>query len=211
MTHLLSELIFKTIYINYKEGTIFINISFYLLITIIFPLCLGTNLVILNKITFGILSIVLILSLILSLDNLFQKDHEDGTLDLLYLTSTPLEFIVILKSFIYWVSYGIPLILITPIIILLMSMNFNIQIFYSLLIITIGLSFWGTMGACLTLGLKQKSFIITIIIIPIYLPILIFSSNLNLLEESTIIIIIFVISCCINTLISSLALRLSFK
>jgi len=211
MTNLLSELILKTIYINYKEGAIFINISFYLLIIIIFPLCLGTNMFILNKITFGILSIVLILSLILSLDNLFQKDHEDGTLDLLYLTSTPLELIVLFKSFIHWFSYGLPLIIMTPLTILFISMDLNIQVIYSLLIITIGLSFWGTMGACLTLGLKQKSLIMTIIIVPIYLPILIFSSNFNLLKETTIITIIFIISCCINTLVSSLALRLSFK
>ena len=108
---------------NITQGKLLINLCFYTLIIIIFPLSLKESLDLLPKMGLSILWIGVILASIFSLENLLQKDYEDGNLELIYLTPVPLEIIIFFKTIIHWITYGFPLILMMP----LLSFFINIE------------------------------------------------------------------------------------
>lgn len=151
-------------------------IGFYLLVVSILPLGLGPDLNLLARIAPGLLWVALLLSALLSSDRIFQDDYDDGTLELLTLGPLPLELIVVAKSLAHWISTGIPLMLCAPLLGLLLNLDSD---GYGVLLLTMAvgspaISFLGAIGAALTMGLRRGGLLLSLLILPLYVPVLIF-------------------------------------
>ena len=154
-------------------------IMFFVLAVILFPLGVGPDLQILQRIAPGIIWVVALLAAMLSLDQLFQSDADDGSLDLLLLAPIPLETIVIAKCCAHWMVTGLPLILVAPILGILLNLplsGFAVMII-TLVISTPTISLLGSVGAALTIGARRGGVLVALLILPLLTPILIMSAN----------------------------------
>jgi len=151
-------------------------IIFFVLIVVLFPLSVGPESGILNRISAGIIWVSALLSTMLSMDRMFQSDFEDGSLDLLILTVQPLEFIVLAKTFAHWLTTGLPLIIISPLLAILLNMDSSGYgiLLASLALGTPTLSLVGSIGAALILGARRSGVLLSLLILPLFTPILIF-------------------------------------
>ena len=168
------KLIFNT------GGAITNVVSFFTVFVLLFPLGLGLESANLAKMAPVILWVGSLLSVLIALDRFFLLDSEDGTLDLLSLSSLPMEIIVLIKMISHWLTTGLPLTLLSPLFALILNLPLEsfLWLFLSLLVGTPALSFIGAIAASLTLGIRRGSLLIAIIVIPLYLPTLIFGTKL---------------------------------
>ncbi len=161
------------------KGSYILSLTFFSISIILLPIGIGPNKGFLSSISPGLIWVSIILTTLLSLNNIFREDFNDGTLDL-YKTG-PLSIIEIcfVKAIVHWVSNFLPLILITPILSIFLDFPSNILIYMilSLVLGTPSLSFIGILGSSLTLSLKQNNLLIPLIIFPLFIPILIFGSG----------------------------------
>ena len=151
-------------------------VAFFLIVVTLFPLGVGPELPILARISAGVIWAAALLSALLSLDGLFQADFEDGALDLFALSDPPLEYVVAAKAVAHWVVTGLPIIVAAPFLAILMNIPADGLwiLVLSMAIGTPGLSFIGAIGAALTVTLKQGGALVPILVLPLYIPILIF-------------------------------------
>jgi heme exporter protein B len=167
----------RDILLSIREGgTIGIALGFNLIVVTILPLGIGPDQNLLNQIAPGALWVTLLLSLLLSLDRLFLTDYEEGTLELMTHSEIPLELIVVAKALAHWLTVAVPLAIMAPVLGLLMNLSpsqFGI-LTLSALIGTPALSFLGAIGAALTLGLKRGGLLLPLLILPFFIPTLIF-------------------------------------
>lgn len=167
----------RDIRLSFKEGgTIPIALGFNLITVTLLPLSIGPDLNLLNQIAPAVLWVTLLLSLLLSLDRLFLTDYEEGALELMAHGPLPLELVAAAKALAHWLTVGVPLSLMTPALGLLMNLSPNQFGILTLaaLIGTPALSFLGSIGAALTLGLKRGGLLLPLIILPFFIPTLIF-------------------------------------
>jgi len=154
-------------------------LSFFALVATLMPLGIGADLRLLARVAGGVLWVGAVLSALLSLDRLFQGDYEDGSLDLIALSPLPLELTALAKIAAHWLSTGLPLTLLSP----LLALLFNLPalatgvLFVSLLIGTPAVSAIGAIGASLTLSLKRGGLILPLIILPLLAPAVIFGAG----------------------------------
>ena len=143
------------------------------------PFGIGPDSAILAKIAPGILWIGALLACLLSLDRVFQLDFEDGSLDLLATSPLPLEGIVAMKAFAHWLTTGLPLTIAAPFLGFLLNLpeDTYLWVFASLLVGTPSLSFLGTFGAAITVGLKRGGLLLSLLVLPLYIPTLIFGAQ----------------------------------
>jgi len=151
-------------------------VMFFVLVVVLFPLGVGPEPGILTRISAGVIWVAALLSAMLSMDRLFQTDFEDGSLDLLILTPQPLELLVLAKTIAHWLTTGLPLIIISPLLALLLNMETS---GYGVLLATLALgtptlSLIGTIGAALVLGARRSGFLMSLLILPLFIPTLIF-------------------------------------
>lgn len=151
-------------------------LAFFLVAVTLFPFGVGPDLDILARISVGVIWVTALLSCLLSLDRLFQADAEDGSLDDLALTPLSWEMIVFAKSIAHWVATILPLILLAPILggLLNMAGDGYFMLVLSLIIGTPALSFIGAIGAALTLAIRRGGVLLALLILPLYIPTLIF-------------------------------------
>lgn len=151
-------------------------VAFFIIVVTLFPLGVGPEQSVLARIAVGVIWVAALLACLLSLDRIFQADYEDGTLDQYALSRLPLELIVIGKSLAHWLTTSLPLILITPVLAVLLNMNDAalLPLIYAMLIGTPALSLIGTIGASLTVSLKRGGVLLSLLILPLYVPALIF-------------------------------------
>jgi heme exporter protein B len=160
-------------------GSAALALSFFALVATLVPLGIGPDLRLLARVAGGVLWVGAVLSALLSLDRLFQGDFEDGSLDLIALSSLPLELTALAKITAHWLSTGLPLTLLSP----LLALLFNLPgpatgvLFVSLLIGTPAVSAIGAIGASLTLSLKRGGLILPLIILPLLAPVVIFGAG----------------------------------
>ena len=174
------SLLRRDIKLSFREGgAIGIALGFNLIVITILPLGIGPDLNLLNQIAPGVLWVALLLSLLLSLDRLFLTDYEEGTLELLATGPLPLEVVAIAKALAHWISVGVPLSLMSPVLGLLLNLSSEqfIVLTVACFIGTPALSFLGSIGAALTLGLKRGGLILPVLILPFFIPTLIFGVN----------------------------------
>ena len=156
-----------------------LGLAFFLLVAVLVPLGVGPDPATLAKIAPGILWVGALLACLLSLDRLFALDAEDGSLDLLATAPIPLEGVVAIKSLAHWVVTGLPLTLVAPALGLLLNLP---TAGYSWMIAafalgTPALSVIGAFGAALTVGLKRGGLLLSLLVLPLYLPTLIFGAE----------------------------------
>ncbi|ABA77949.1 heme exporter protein CcmB [Rhodobacter sphaeroides] len=156
-----------------------LGLAFFLLVAVLVPLGVGPEPATLAKIAPGILWVGALLACLLSLDRIFALDHEDGSLDLLATAPIPLEGVVAVKACAHWIVTGLPLTLVSPLLGLLMNLPAEGYplLLASLAIGTPALSVIGTFGAALTVGLKRGGLLLSLLVLPLYVPTLVFGAE----------------------------------
>lgn len=151
-------------------------LGFFVLVIVLFPLGVGPELNVLSRISAGVLWVAALLACLLSLDRLFQADFEDGSLDLLVLSPLPLEMMVLAKCVAHWLTSAMPLVAASPLLALLLNMDpEGIPVLvYALLLGTPALSLAGAVGAALTVGVRRGGVLLSLVVLPLYVPVLIF-------------------------------------
>lgn len=159
-----------------EGGAISTALGFYLIVVSILPLGLGPDLNLLARIAAGLLWVALLLAALLSLDRIFHDDWQDGSLELIALGALPLELVAAAKSLAHWISIGIPLTLAAPVLALLLNLPGDAfgPLLLTMLTGTPAISFLGSIGAALTLGLKRGGLLLALLILPLYIPVLVF-------------------------------------
>jgi len=157
-----------------------LGLAFFLIVVTLVPFGVGPQSDLLAKIAPGILWLGALLACLLSLDRIFALDWEDGSLDLLATSPLPMEGIVTVKALAHWLTTGLPLVLATPMFALLLSLPpaGYAPLVLSLLLGTPALSVIGTFGAALTVGLKRGGLLLSLLVLPLYVPTLIFGAEM---------------------------------
>jgi heme exporter protein B len=159
-----------------EGGAIGVALGFYLIVVVITPLGLGPDLNLLARIAPGILWVGLLLAALLSAGRIFDNDYEDGTLDVLATGPLPLPLVAGLKCLAHWLTTGIPLMLLAPFLGLLLNLPMGTfpSLVLAMLAGTPAVSFIAGIGASLTLGLRRSGLLLALLVVPLYVPILIF-------------------------------------
>jgi heme exporter protein B len=160
-------------------GSAALALSFFALVATLVPLGIGADLRLLARVAGGVLWVGAVLAALLSLDRLFQGDFEDGSLDLIALSPLPLELTALAKITAHWLSTGLPLTLLSPVLALMFNLapQPTLVLFVSLLIGTPAVSAIGAIGASLTLSLKRGGLILPLLILPLLAPAVIFGAG----------------------------------
>ncbi|HEV2335580.1 MAG TPA: heme exporter protein CcmB [Stellaceae bacterium] len=162
-----------------QGGDIGLVLGFFVLAVLLFPFGVGPELELLGRIGAGIIWVAALLASVLSLERLFAVDHADGGLDLLALSPAPLELVVIAKGTAHWVTTGLPLSLVSPVLAVFVDLDPRAipVLTLGLLIGTPALSLLGAIAAALTLGARRPGILATLLLLPLYLPVLIFGTG----------------------------------
>ena len=154
-------------------------VLFFILVTSLFPLGIGANPALLQAVAPGVIWVAALLAALLSIENVFRSDFEDGSLEQYLLSSHPLSVLVLAKITAHWLVTGLPLLLISPLLGILMGLPIDaIKIlFITLLLGTPVLSLIGAVGVALTVGLRKGGMILSLLVLPLYIPVLIFASS----------------------------------
>lgn len=168
-----------------KPAEILNPLWFFLIIITMFPLLMGPNPELLSKIAPGIAWVAAVLSALLSFERLFRDDYLDGSLEQLLLLPTGLAQVSLAKVIAHWLLTGLPLILLTPITAILLSLEIQVwwALVLTLLLGTPILSCLGAIGVALTVGLRKGGTLLSLLILPLFLPVLIFAAAV--LEAAT--------------------------
>lgn len=158
---------------------------FFLIVITLFPLLMGPNPELLGKIASGIAWVAALLSALLSFERLFRDDYLDGSLEQLMLLPLGLPQVALAKVIAHWLLTGLPLILLSPIAAILLSLDIHVwwALVLTLLLGTPILSCLGAIGVALTVGLRKGGTLLSLLILPLFLPVLIFAAAV--LEAAT--------------------------
>lgn len=166
-----------------REGSaIGATLGFYFMVVTILPLGLGPDLNLLSRVAPGLLWVALLLAALLSADRIFHNDYEDGALEVIALGPLPLELVAAAKSLAHWISTAIPLAIMAPVLGLFLNLDMKAS---GVLVLTMvagtpAVSFLGAVGAALTLSVRRGGVLIALLILPLYVPVLIFGvSSVN--------------------------------
>jgi|TARA_B110000908_G_scaffold125183_1_gene146758 heme exporter protein B len=156
-----------------------LGLAFFLIVVVMVPFAVGANTELLSRIAPGVLWIGALLACLLSLDRLLALDFEDGTLDLLATAPLPLEAALSIKALAHWITTGLPLVLAAPVLGVLMNLPLQGYgwLILSLLLGTPALSVIGTFAAALTVGIKRGGLLLSLLVLPLYVPTLIFGAE----------------------------------
>lgn len=152
---------------------------FFVIAVSLFPLSVSPESSILRIIAPGVIWVIALLATMLALDNLFRADFEDGTLEQLLLSAYPLPLLVMAKVFAHWLITGLPLLLLAPLLGILLFLPTHTMpvLMLTLLLGTPVLSLVGAIGIALTVGLRQGGVLLSLLVLPLYVPVLIFATN----------------------------------
>jgi len=162
-----------------QGGDIGLVLGFFVLAVLLFPFGVGPEPELLGRIGAGVIWVAALLAAVLSLDRLFAVDHADGSLDMMALSPAPLELVVLAKGAAHWVTTGLPLTLISPVLAILVDLDPSAipVLTLGLLIGTPALSLVGAIAAALTLGARRPGILVSLLVLPLYLPVLIFATG----------------------------------
>jgi heme exporter protein B len=152
------------------------GVLFFLIVVTLVPFALGPDLALLRRIGAAILWLGALLASLLALDRLFAADHEDGSLDLILMSSVSLELAVATKALAHWITTGLPLVVAVPVLALFLGLDpWSMgAVALTLLVGTPALTFIGTVGAALAVTLRRGGLILAILVLPLTIPVLIF-------------------------------------
>jgi heme exporter protein B len=204
-----------------RRADVLSTLFFFIIVVSLFPLGVGPESQLLRAIAPGVVWVAALLAAMLSLSRLFANDYLDGTLEQLLLTPQPLYLIVLGKVFASWLVAGVPLVLIAP----LLGIQFGLTqtslvvLTGSLLLGTPILSLIGSIGAALTLGLRGGGILISLLVLPLYIPALIFgvgaveATIAGLSPQANLFLLgaVFIVSLVFSPWAASAALRISLE
>ncbi|MCD6038783.1 MAG: heme exporter protein CcmB [Gammaproteobacteria bacterium] len=152
---------------------------FFVIVVSLFPFAVGPDPILLLKIAPGILWVSALLAILISIDHLFRDDAQTGYLDLLLLSPHPLSLLMLSKIFAHWLTHCLPLIIISPLLGFLLHLPANEEyaLVMSLLLGTPVLILLGAIGAALVVGIRSHGLLLPILIMPLYVPVLIFGTG----------------------------------
>ncbi len=162
-----------------RRSEVFTVLFFFIVVISLFPLGVGTEDKILKQIAPGVVWIAALLASTLALERLFATDYDDGTLELLALAPTSLSIIVFAKIIAHWLLTGLPLVLISPLVGLFYHLPLD-SIFVMMAVLLLGtpvLSMLGAIAAALTLGLRGGGVLVSLLVLPLYIPILVYGAG----------------------------------
>jgi len=162
-----------------QKGEVLTPLVFFMVVASLFPLGVGAESKLLLRMAPGVLWVSALLAAMLSLQRMFATDHADGSLEQMVLSSTPLGLLALAKALAHFVMSGLPLVLVAPI----LGVQFGLDsrglgiLMLSLLLGTPTLSLIGSIGAALTLGVRGAGVLLSLLILPLYIPVLIFGAG----------------------------------
>jgi heme exporter protein B len=159
-----------------QRGDAVMVVLFFVLTANLFPFAVGPEPNLLARMAAGIIWVTALLAVLLSLERLFLADYEDGSLELLALAPAPLSLVVLAKVLAHWLTTGLPLIAAAPLIALFYNMETSALpvLVAAMLLGTASLSLTGAIGAALTLGARRGGVLVPLLVLPLYIPVLIF-------------------------------------
>jgi heme exporter protein B len=162
-----------------QAGDTGLVLGFFVLAVVLFPLGVGPEPAVLERVAAGILWVAALLAALLSLDRLFLPDYEDGGLELLALSRLSFELVVLAKATAHWIATGLPLALMSPVLALVAGLDPAAMptLFLGLLVGTPALSLIGGVAAALTLGARRHGVLLSLLVLPLYIPSLIFGAG----------------------------------
>jgi heme exporter protein B len=194
---------------------------FFILVTSLFPLGIGANPNLLQAVAPGVIWVAALLAALLSIENVFRSDFEDGSLEQYLLSSHPVSILVLAKIIAHWLITGLPLLLISPLLNILLGLPGEAikVLFITLLLGTPVLSLIGAVGVALTVGLRKGGMILSLLVLPLYIPLLIFASSavdsaaagLPVTAHLSLITALLVLSLSLSPFATAAALRVSLS
>ena len=171
------QIVLRDLRLAMRQGLdAFMVLMFFVITVTLFPLGVGPESNLLARMGPGVIWVAALLSTMLSLDRLFQHDFEDGSLELMLLSPVPLELLVLAKVAAHWLLTGLPLIIASPLLAVFMNMpaeGYGVLLL-SMLLGTPVSSFIGAVGGALTLGARRGGVLVSLLVLPLYIPLLIF-------------------------------------
>ncbi len=163
-----------------RPGELINPILFFVIVVTLFPLGVGSEPSLLRELAPGVLWVAALLATLLALDGLFRSDFDDGSLEQMMLSPHPASVLVLAKVCAHWLVTGLPLIVISPLLATLVNLPATMfgKLAFALLLGTPTLSFIGAIGAALTLAVRRGGVLLTLLVLPLYVPVLIFGANL---------------------------------
>jgi len=179
MTALLSLLRRDLILATRQGGGVGTALGFFLTVLVLLPIGIGPDQVTLQRLAPGIVWITLLLSVLLSSDRIFQQDFEDGSLEIMTMGSAPLELVALTKAIAHWLSTSLPLSIVAPFLGLLLNVRTDViwPLLVSTMLGSIALSMIASIGASLTVNLRRGGLLISILVLPLYVPVLVFGMS----------------------------------
>lgn len=179
-THAFRILLWRDFTLAVRNKAEWMNpLLFFIFSAVLFPLGIGPDTLILKQIAPGIIWVVALLAALLSLDSLFRADFEDGSLEQIALTPYSFSLLIFGKILVHWLLTGLPLIILSPLLATFFHLSFDatIILMLTLLLGTPVLSLVGAIGSALTVALKRGGMLISLLVLPLYVPVLIFGAN----------------------------------
>jgi len=194
---------------------------FFVLVTSLFPLGIGADPILLRAVGPGVIWVAALLAALLSLEGIFRSDFEDGTLEQFLLSSHPVSVLVLAKVLAHWLITGLPLLLISPLLGVLLGLPGDaiIILLVTLALGTPVLSLIGAVGVALTVGLRKGGMILSLLVLPLYVPLLIFAASavdtaaagLPVTAHLSLISALLVLALSLSPLATAAALRISLS
>ena len=162
-----------------RKAEVLTGVFFFVVVASLFPLAIGPEMATLRKVAPGVIWVGALLASMLSLGRLFESDHRDGTLEHLALSPAGLAWLVAAKILAHWLTSGLPLVLLAP----LLGLQFDLPVeslgvlMLTLLIGTPVLSLIGAIGAALTLGVRGGGVLLSLLVLPLFVPVLVFGAG----------------------------------
>ena len=162
-----------------RRADVMTSLIFFVIVVSLFPLGVGADPLLLRTLGPGIVWVAALLACMLALARLFASDHADGTLEQMVLAPQPLSMLVLAKTIAHWLTTGLPLVIIAPVLGLQFDLDADalLILIASLLLGTPALSLIGAIGAALTLGLRGGGALLALLVLPLYIPVLIFGAG----------------------------------
>ena len=204
-----------------RKADVLTTLFFFLIVVSLFPLGVGPQMETLRLIAPGVIWVAALLASMLSLGRLFSDDYLDGTLEQIVLLPHPLSVLVLCKVLAHWLVTGVPLVIFSPLLGMQLGMNSD-EITLLMLTLSLGtpvLSLIGSVGAALTLGLRGGGVLVSLLVLPLYIPVLIFgagaveaaAAGLEIKAHLSLIGAFLVLSAMFAPLATSAALRISIE
>ena len=213
-------LLWRDLTLAYRQRADMFNpLLFFVLVTTLFPLGIGADPTLLREVAPGIIWVAALLAAMLSLDSVFRSDFEDGSLEQFLISAQPLSMLVLAKVTAHWLITGLPLLIVAPLLGLLLDLP-AASIGTLMLTLALGtpvLSLVGAIAVALTVGLRRGGVILSLLVLPLYVPVLIFAANavetagagLPITAHISILMALLVLSLSLSPLATAAALKIS--